>query len=415
MSENSLRSVLTPNITKILIGVGLNSLGNGLTLSLLLVYLVQIRDISADRASILLSWMAILGLVLTGVVGAIVDRVGPRPVLLAGLVIEAVGVGFWSQVTTFTQALVVSSIVAVGGSSIWPPQTALLARLAPVEHRQRVYGLNFMLLNAGLGLGGLVGALLIIEGDAESFKRLYIINALSYVTYFVVAISLKGVGGRIEHDPDEEKPTGGYRDVFADRRLVRLALGGLIMLICGYASVESGLAIFTTEFVDLSPKWLGVIFAVNTFTIVGLQALTLKWMNLKSRSRLLGLVGLLWSGSWLVIAFSIQTTGLVAVFLLCTSQFVFAIGEMLWAPISPAMANELAPEHLRGRYNAMISLQWGVAGSIGPLITGMTLGRGHPLVWTLTLAVGSLFAAYLMLTLRRFLTAEQDGRTPGSA
>lgn len=402
--------MLTPKITKVLVGVGLNAFGNGLTLALLLVYLVQIREFSVDRASILLSWMAVLGLLLTGVVGAIVDRIGPRPVLLAGLVIEAIGVGFWSQVHTFRDALLVSSIVALGGSSIWPPQSALLAQLAPVEHRQRVFGLNFMLLNAGLGLGGLVSALLIIEGDTSSFERLYYLNSISYVAYFVIAISLKGVGGRVEHDPEVEQQSGGYKEVFADRRLVRLAVGGLLMLICGYASVEAGLAIFTTEFVGLSPKWLGVIFGVNTFTIVSLQAFILKWMDHKSRTRLLGLVGVMWACSWIVIALTVQTSGVFAVFLLCASQFVFAIGEMLWAPISPAMANELAPDHLRGRYNAMISLQWGVANTIGPLITGLTLGRGHPFAWTLSLAAGCLIAGYLMVTLKRYLTAEQDGR-----
>jgi hypothetical protein len=252
--------------------------------------------------------------------------------------------------------------------------------------------------------------LLIIENDAASFERLYLVNAMSYVTYFVVALSLKGVGGRIERDPDDEKPVGGYREVFADGRLVRLAGGGLLLLICGYASVEAGLSVFATTYVDLSPKWLGVIFGVNTFTIVGLQAYVLKKMVNRSRTRLMGLVGILWSVSWLVIALSIQTRELTAIFLLCLSQFIFAIGEMLWAPIAPAIANELAPDHLRGRYNAMISLQWGLASSVGPLIAGITLGRGHPYAWTLLLAAGSVGAAFVMISLRKHLTAQQDGR-----
>ena len=419
MPEISLRAVLTPNIKRMLLGVGLNAVGNGLTLSLLLVYLHQIRDIPADSASFLLSWMAVVGLVCIGFVGYLIDRVGPLPVLFCGLVLEAVGVGLWSTVHTFANALAVGTIVAMGGASIWPPQAALISRMAPPENRQRVYGINFMLLNAGLGLGGLIGALLIVENDAASFERLYIINSFCYITYFVAALTIKGVSGK---SPDPEPPPagqtagpGGYREVFADRRIIRLSVASLLLLVCGYASVEAGLAVFTTTQLHLSPKWLGVIFGVNTFSIVALQAPILRRMNGRSRTRLLGFVGLLWGASWAIVAITTATTGLIAVTLLCVSQLVFAVGETLWSPISPAIANDLAPEHLRGRYNAVVSLQWGLSGSIGPLIAGLTLGRGHALLWTGILVAGSLIAAYFLTSLRSQLTPEQDGRVIASA
>ena len=405
----SMRAVMSPLVIRMLAGVGLNAIGGGLTLSLLLVYLTQIRNISTAQATITLSVMAVISLGVTGPVGTLVDRYGPQPVMLVGLVVEAIAVGLWSQVHTVRDAFFVAILGAIGGSSIWPPQSALIARITPPEHRERVYGIQFLLLNAGLGFGGVAGSLMVIANDSASFERLYYLNAASYVFYFLIALTLKVGRGREIHQEDEISK-GGYREVFRDRTMVRLSLSSLLMLVSGYASIEAGLSLFATAHVGLSPKWLGVIFGANTFTIVIAQTFVLKWCHRKSRSRLLTGVGILWAFSWLVVALSIPTGNVIAVILLCISQFIFAIGETIWSPIAPAMANELAPPHLRGRYNALASLQWNVANTIGPLIAAVTLGQNLPYVWVGTLLVGCLIASLLMSRLRFTLTPEQDGR-----
>lgn len=413
MTENehkySIREVLSPLVIRMLAGVGLNAVGGGLTMSLLLVYLTQIRDIPTSQATVTLSIMAIVSLVVTGPVGTLVDRFGPQPIMLIGLVVEAIAVGMWSQVHTLRDAYFVGILAAIGGSSIWPPQSAMIARITPPEHRQRVYGIQFMLLNAGLGLGGLIGAIMVVANDAASFERLYYLNAASYVSYFLIALTLKvGRGPELNHDEDLSE--GGYREVFKDKAMVRLSLSSLLMLVAGYASIEAGISLFATAHVGLSPKWLGVIFGANTATIVLAQTFVLKWSYRKSRSRLLTGVGLLWAFSWVIVALAVPTGGGLAVVLLCFSQFIFALGETLWSPIAPALANELAPTHLRGRYNALSSLQWNVANTVGPLVAAATLGQDLPYVWISSLLIGCLIAAFLMSRLRHILTAEQDGR-----
>jgi len=61
---------------------------------------------------------------------------------------------------------------------------------------------------------------------------------------------------------------------------------------------------------------------------------------------------------------------------ICLSTAVFALGETLSAPIMPSLVNDLAPGHLRGRYNAVQSVTWGVSGALGPAIAGVMLGAG---------------------------------------
>ena len=44
-----------------------------------------------------------------------------------------------------------------GFGIVWPASSALIGNLIPTEQRQRYFGINFTLLNLGIGIGGIVG------------------------------------------------------------------------------------------------------------------------------------------------------------------------------------------------------------------------------------------------------------------
>jgi len=87
--------------------------------------------------------------------------------------------------------------------------------------------------------------------------------------------------------------------------------------------------------------------------------------------------------------------------MICFSQFVFAVGEMIWSPTMPSIANELSPEHIRGRTNALMGLQWGVSGVLGPAITGPMLGAGLESTWVFTMLLGALLPLPLFFKLKK--------------
>jgi MFS family permease len=92
---------------------------------------------------------------------------------------------------------------------------------------------------------------------------------------------------------------------------------------------------------------------------------------------------------------------------------MFGLGETLWAPVAPAIVNDLAPEQLRGRYNALQGMTWTVAMIIGPALAGLLLGNGLVHVWVGCTVGGTALASVLFLHLRRHLSPRQDGRHPG--
>ena len=67
---------------------------------LLIVYLGEIRGLGLTIDGLVVAYMAVVSLVVFTLVGWASDRQGPKPVLMAGLLVEAVGVALLVWVTT---------------------------------------------------------------------------------------------------------------------------------------------------------------------------------------------------------------------------------------------------------------------------------------------------------------------------
>lgn len=391
--------VLTPTLRRLFFGNFMSGLGTGMTLSLLLVYLHDIRGFSNTFGGFVLSYMALVSIIFSGPTGWLVDKCGPKRIIIMGLIFEGSGVALWSLVSTKEEAVFVATMSAVGTLMIWPPQTVMISRASQEEQRQKVFALNFMLFNLAIGLGGVFAASIIQEGNLLSFQTLYILDGLSYIIYLTVILRIKE---NFQASPEERaKAVGGYREVFRDRVFLKIASGGLIYTIFGYASLQGGLAIFMTQHVGLSPKWLGIVLTANTVTIFFLQGAVLRVMSMRDKFSVLSWVGWIWAVSWVVIAIASLAKGFVAGALIALSQVVFAVGEMIWSPTLPAIANELAPDNLRGRYNAITGMQWNVANVFGPALVGILVGRGYTNEWLALMIIGSLVPIAVMQSARK--------------
>ena len=113
------RAVLHGPFRTLALGRFLDAIGSGLTMSLLVVYLAEVRGFAILTASLVLTWMAVVGLAAAPTAGTLTDRFGPRPVILVAILLEASGVALLSQVTTVPAAFAVATVMAVGAAGIW--------------------------------------------------------------------------------------------------------------------------------------------------------------------------------------------------------------------------------------------------------------------------------------------------------
>ena len=402
---------LDPLVKRLFVGIAFSALGSGLTMPFLYVYLAEMRGISTSTVGLLFAWMGLLGFVGSPLGGTLIDRFGPRPVMIVGLTAEAIGVASLALVQNTWHAFLVSSFITLGTVGLYPASTAMLTRLVPEEAREKVYGFQFMLLNAGLGVGGVVSGLMISTSDVTSFQRLYLVDALSYVVYIAVILSLpRGTGAMARREAEEEiGPQPGWREVLRDRTLVRVVAMSVVVVTFGYAQFEAGFAAYTVDVAGVPAKSLGWAFGANTAAIVLGQLVTLRLIKGRRRTSMLALCAAIWSLSWAVIASSDAVDGATSVLLVVVGLGLFGLGETLWAPVAPAIINDLATEELRGRYNALQGMTWTVAMIVGPALAGLLIGNGLAHVWVACTVGGTAVGALLFLNLRRHLTDAQDG------
>jgi MFS family permease len=402
---------LDPRVRRLFVGFGFSALGSGLTMPFLYVYLAQVRDFPTTQVGFVFAWMGLLGFLAAPLGGTLIDRFGPRPVMVSGLVVEALATMSIGHVETVPQGYVVASVMVLGTVGLWPASTAMLTRLVPVDAREKVYGINFMMLNAGLGLGGLISALIINLDSIESFQRLYLIDGATYLVHLAVVLSLpRDTGSAPAREEDTESIAQvGWSVVLRDRTLLRVIGFSIIAVTFGYAQMEAGLAAYAVDVAEVPPKALGFAYAANTGAIVFGQLVTLKLIRGRRRSSMLALCAATWSVSWVIIALSDRVDGWVAIAAIVVGLGLFGLGETIWAPVGPAIVNDLAPEEMRGRYNALQSMTFTIGSIVGPATAGMLIGHDLPHIWVGCVVGGTALAAVAFLSLRRQLTDAQDG------
>ena len=401
---------MNKNLKLLYIGFFLSSLGSGLTLPYLVIYLHEIRGFALSTSGYLVAYMAIVGLVVAGPVGTLVDKYGPRKLLLFGILTQIIAVWSISFIESLYFALVVLTLLAIGNGAVWPPQSTLIARLATSEERSKAFSIQFLILNLGLGIGGIFSSFLVKIDDAKTFELLYRIDGSSYIFYFLIVLfGLKRIGGPISAKENVEK-NSSYIELWKDKKLRRLIPVLFMFSIFGYGSIEVGFPAFATQVVGVEPAIVGWSYAANTLVIVFFQLITLKLTKNKSRISILMITGAIWIISWVFLGLSSYLALFYAILFLILSSAVFAIGETFYSTTAQPLLNDLAPEELRGRYNSLGGISWNVGGVIGPGISGAMLGADLNNQWIFLIILGCFLGILGARTMRPLLSVEQDGR-----
>jgi MFS family permease len=181
-----------------------------------------------------------------------------------------------------------------------------------------------------------------------------------------------------------------------DRLFVRLWALNFLFVTAGY-SLFNLVPPFARDHAHLSERQIGVVFFVNTGLIVLVQLPISRAIEGHRRLRALALMPLLWIVSWLLVdAGGYWLSGTAAFLAITVALGIFGIGECFHGPAHQALVAEIAPDHLRGRYFAVHSLSWGLAGTVGPAVGGFLLASAPFALWPaaalvcLLAAIGSL-------------------------
>lgn len=372
--------------------IGIDAVGSGVFMPISVLYFLVATDLTLVQVGAAISVASLIALPTGPLIGAVVDRLGAKGVLLAGNLLQGGGFLAYLFVDSFVAVTAWTVVVTVGRTAFWGSYGNIVTAISVPGEREKWFGFLGALRNVGFAAGGLVSGLAITIGTQTAYAAVVLANAASYAVAFVLLLAVPATE-RTEHRPQPGSwgtvlRDGPYRVLWC----AQLAYSTSMMVL------NIAIPVYATTVLEL-PGWVtGAVFTVNTI-MVGLgQGLVVRGMTGAVRWRILALSNVVFAVSFLALLSASAMSMWLAVVVVLASGVVYTAGELIGGPVTAALAAEAAPEHLRGRYLSMIQLAWNLASTVTPVTFAWLLDRGAAPIWvalTGVAVVGGLVAVWL--------------------
>lgn len=308
--------------------------------------------------------------------GLLSDRVGRRPLIVAGMLLLALATALFGLSTTVVHLFVARTVQGVSAAATWSAGLALLADTCEPSRLGERMGVALSAVGFGTVLGPVVGGLLY--------------EYLGYTaTFLIPAVLVASVGLAVLAVPVRTCRQGRSEMLPRGNLLPLAACAAVVVAVSGtYGVVDPYLPVYLHTAFSASPAMIGLVFAVLAAAAILAQPAAGRFYDRHGGSRHLIGAGLLLSGVALVAAIEAPALPLVA-------AAVFALGIALscaLVPVMPIMAGIYRGQGSQGAAYGIYNTFFSVGLSAGPFAGAVIAGR-----WPLS-AVFLLQATALAVT-----------------
>jgi MFS family permease len=357
----------------------------GTFVAVFLVLYLRDRGYSIAESGLVVSFYGIGNVVAAGLGGWVADRFGRRNALALSMFSSAATLLLLSQATSLPLIIVLTALAGLTGEMYRPAAAAVLTDLTPPGERIPAFALNRLAINAGFAAGPAVAGLL----AEHSFVLLFIGDALTSAAFGVLSLVALPEGVRVRRGA--ERRGEAIRAIFHDRMfllfLISSVLGAFV-----YFQAQTTFPLHV-EASGLSAGDYGLLISLNGLAIV-LFELPLVSITQRYPYRPVLVLGSLLVG--LGFALNAFANDLPE---LGFTVLVWTLGEIIYAPVAAAYVADLAPEHLRGRYQGAWGLTWGLAFVLAPGLGAAIFAWSSDGLW-FTCGLLGLLSALLLLEQR---------------
>ncbi len=389
----------------------ISTIGRGMTLPFTIIYVHEVRGIDLDVAGLLMGLIAVVAVVVTAPVGVLTDRLGARRMVLVGICAQVAGSVVIAFATTVPAFVVGFVLVGISFGIQWPAFNAMIGSIVVGRLRTQYFGINFALVNLGIGIGGVVSGFLTDVTQPWTFTTIFLANAACFLVPAALLLGpLRHVAGTPQPAADGAPSGRGYLSILRRPAVLWITALTFLTSFAGYGQMEAGFPAFARQVSEVSTRTIGLAFAANTVVIVGLQFLVLRLIDGHRRTRVFLALVALWAAAWTILG----ATGLVAGTLVAAAgvivfHILFGLGETMLQPTVPAIVNDLASDRDRGRFNAVSSGAFQLGGITAPVAAGWLLDRRLGGVFVVVLLVSLALVAVLALALERSISPATNG------
>lgn len=356
------------NRAALLVALGVDNFGSGLFLPLALVYATRVVGLSLGVAGTLVSAGTLAGLTAPVVAGRMVDRLGPKPVIICAQLLQALGAVAYLLARGAPAVLAAAVLLAAGQQAFYSSLFALIADVAGSGPRDRPFAIANMVRSGCFGLGGLAVAGALAAAGTAALRAAVAADAASFVACSVMLALFVRVGRQHTSQGPAGQPPA-FR-VLADRPFLALtAVTGLAVTAMDF--FLTGTPVYALEVLHTRPWLPGTILAVET--VLGSVAGT---AALRATRRLPRLTAMQ-LGAALYTAWCLASVAAILVrpawrpAELLSATVIFAAGNLVFAPRANALAEAAAPPAARGRFLAAFQYAFTAAGIVAPAVVAL--------------------------------------------
>jgi MFS family permease len=364
----------------------INSAGFSLSLPYVALYLNQDRGISMTVVGLIILTTGLLSAVVQLVSGALCDRLGRRPLLIASMVTGTVLFGCMALLIEATAPVwaIIMVYTGVRGAIMManPAIQSMIVDQCPKERLMEANGLVRIGGNLGWAMGPALGG--------------FLLASLHYSWLFGVATLMRGIALFFALLTVKESFVGcrehlTFRSVFRagqDRSFLRFTLLCLLLFLA-LGQMSTTLSVYTVERAGFSDAMYGSLLTLNGLMVVALQYPVTRALQRVTKKTALMLGSFLYAVGY----FSMSLVGPYPVAL--AAMAVVTLGEITIAPTTLSVVGEMSPATWRGRYMGFFGLSETIGVSTGPLIGGILLDgfpNGRASIWGVIAGVALLAA-----------------------
>lgn len=392
-------------VLRVSLVIGLGELGFATIVPLLPLYLTEQLNASVKLVGAVVAAFALVETLLKAAWGSVADRVGRRPLIVAGLLLSSVAPLLMSVLRSPVLFVPLRVIDGAGSSALWPAASAIMADKTPGDQRATAMGTLNLFFLSGLAFGPALG--LFVVGLSHSYVAgFYLASGLMVAAAVWGSVTLRDVapphlsppatahgGGHGVDDRSSPHSHEGKRTQFSP--LLITMLGVAFVQMFGVGLLAPILAIYAKRVVGLSEHWIGVLFLVGVLSVaiasVPAGRLADRWG--KRKAVVWGMaVGS--AGMWLLpVSPRLDVLAVGAVLL--------GIGFALSSPAWHALVSELAPSGRIGFAMGAAQTAEGLGLVLGPLLGGVLWdAAGHVAPFVASASLLSVSTVALVLTIR---------------
>jgi len=349
----------------------------------LVLYLTK-RGYSFAAAGTAVAAYGVGEMITGGLAGHLADRIGRRNTMAVSMFTSAAATLGLYFVHTYAAILAVAFLAGAATEGWRPASRALMADVVPEGRRVTAFALVRLAGNLGIAGGSAVAGFL----ADRSFFWVFVTDAATSAAFGLIVLA--GLPhGRVTRRA-EERERGGYRLILRDRAFLMFLIGSAVISFVYFQGQSASLPLHVVRVSHLAPSAFGILLALNGLLVVLLELPISSITMHRSPKRMIALGFLLVGVGFGLTAWAHSLPALLG------TVAIWTLGEMIAAPVGYAYVADIAPDHLRGRYQGLYGVFWGTGSVTGPAIGTWLLAQSVTGFWLLCGVLG-LAAALLVL------------------